>query len=63
MSVKTKNVLGSCPEAETGCKDGVSCVLPKVMLGAGRKDGMSCSQELDSRYDYLGESCSLMCDA
>ena len=63
MSVKTKNVLGSCPEAETGRKDGVSCVPPKVMLGAGRKDGMSCSRELDSRYDYLGASCTLMCDA
>ena len=63
MSVKTKNVLGSCPEAETGRKDGVSCVPPKVMLGAGGKDGMSCSRELDSGYDYLGVSCSLMCHA
>ena len=36
---------------------------PKVMLGARRKDGVSCSRELDSRYDYLGVSCSLMCDA
>jgi len=35
---------------------------PKVMLGAGCKDGMSSSQELDTRYDYLGVSCSLMCD-
>ena len=63
MSVKTKNVLGSCPEAETGRKDGVSCVPPKVMLGAGRKDGMSFSRELDSRYDYLGASRTRMCDA
>ena len=30
---------------------------------AGRKDGMSCSRELDSRYDYLGASRTLMCDA
>ena len=49
--------------AETGRKDGMSCVPPKVVLGAGRKDGMRCSQELDSRYDYLGVSYSLMCDA
>ena len=63
MSVKTKNVLGSCPEAETGRKDGVSCVTPKVMLGARRKDGKSCSRELDSRYHYLGVSGSLLCDA
>ena len=27
---------------ETGRKDGVSCVPPKVMLGAGCKDGVSC---------------------
>ena len=63
MSVKTKNVLGSCPDAETGRKDGVSCVPRQVMLGAGRKDDMSFSRELDSRYDYVGASCTLMCDA
>jgi len=27
---------------------------PKAMLGAGGKDDVSCSRELDSRYDYLG---------
>ena len=48
---------------ETGRKDGVSCVPPKVVLGAGRKDGISSSRELDSRYDYLGVSGTLMCDA
>jgi len=36
---------------------------PKVMLGARCKDGMSCSRELDSRDDYLGVGCSLMCEA
>ena len=35
---------------------------PKVTLGAGHKDAVSYSQELDSRYDYLGVSYSLMCD-
>jgi len=35
----------------------------KVMLGAGRTNGVSCSRELDSRYGYLGVSYSLMCDA
>ena len=49
--------------AEIGRKDGVSGFPPKVMLGAGRKDGVSCSRELDTRYDYLGVSCSLVCDA
>ena len=49
--------------AEIGRKDGVSCIPPKVMLGAGRKDGMSCSRELDSRYDHLGVTGSLLCDA
>ena len=49
--------------AKAGRKDGVRGFPHKVMLGAGRKDGMSCSRELDSRYDYLGVSGSLMCDA
>ena len=49
--------------AETGSNDGVSCFPPMVMLGAGCKDGVSCSRELDSRYDYLGVSCSPVCDA
>ena len=48
---------------KTRRKDGVRCVPPKVMLGAGRKDDMSFSRELDSRYDYVGASCTLMCDA
>ena len=34
----------------------------KVMLGARHKDGVSCCQQLGSRYNYLGVSCSLMCD-
>ena len=42
---------------KTRRKDGVRCVPPKVMLGAGRKDDMSFSRELDSRYDYPGVSC------
>jgi len=33
------------------------------MMEAERKDGMSCSRELDPRHDCLGVSCSLMCDA
>ena len=49
--------------AEIGRKYGVSCIPPYVTLGAGCKDGMTYSRELHSRYDYLGVSCSLMCDA
>ena len=62
MYLKTKNVLGSWSKGEIWTQRWSELFSPKVMLGAGRKDGVSCSRELDSRYDYLGVSCSLMCD-
>jgi len=35
----------------------------RVILESGHKDGVSYSRELNSRYDYLGVSSPLMCDA
>jgi len=65
MILKAKKVLGKWPDLEGGSWTQRWRVLfpIKVMLGAGCKVGVSCSQELDSRYDYLGVSYSLMCDA
>ena len=56
MISKPKKVLGKWPDLQGGnwTQRWRELFPPKVMLGAGRKDGVSCSQELDSRYDYLG---------
>ena len=61
MILKPKKVLGNWADLEGGnwMQRWRELFPPKVMLGTGRKDGMSCSWELDSRYDYLGVSCSL----
>ena len=64
ICIKRQKMCWEVPKrAETIRKDYVSCVPPKVMLGAGHKDDMSYSWELDSRYDYLGASRTLMFDA
>jgi len=62
---KPEKVLDKWPDLRSGnwTQRWRELFSPKVMLGAERKDGVSCSRELDSRYDYLGVSCSLMCDA
>ena len=58
-------MLGKWPDLEGGnwMKRWRELNPLKVMLGAGCKDGVSYSWELDSRYDYLGVGCFLMCDA
>ena len=63
--LKAKKVLGNWPTLEDGnwTQRWRELFPPKVMLGAGCKHGVSCSRELRSRYDYLGVSCSLRCDA
>ena len=65
MFLKAKKVLGNWPDLEGGnwTQRWRELFPPKVMLGAGRKDGVSYSRELDSRYDCLGVSCPLMCNA
>jgi len=57
-------VLGKWPNLEGGnwTQGWHDLFPPKVILGAGRRDGVSWSQKLDSRYDCLGVSYSLMCD-
>jgi len=61
---KPKKVLGKWPDLQGGNwkQRWRELFSPKVMLGAGRKDGVSRSRELGSRYNYHGVSCSLMCD-
>ena len=65
MILKAMEVLGKWPDLERRNWMQRWCEVfpPKEMLGAGCKDGVSCLWELDSRYDYLGVSCFLMCDA
>jgi len=62
--LQAKKVLGKWPDLKGGnwTQRWHELFPPKVMLGVGHKDGVSCSRELDSRYDYLGVSCSQMCD-
>lgn len=65
MILKAKKVLGDWPDLEgrNWTQRWRELFFPKLMLGAGSKDDVSYSRELDSRYDYLGVSCALMCDA
>ena len=65
MILKAKKVVGKWSNLEGGdwIQRWRELFPPKVILGVGQKDGASCSQELDSRYDYLGVSSCLMCDA
>ena len=65
MILRAKKVLGKWPDLEGGnwTQRWRELFPLKVMSGARRKDGVSCSRELDLRYDYLGVSCSLMRDA
>ena len=51
------------PESENWTQRWHELFPLEVMLEAGRKYGMSYSRELDSRYNYLGMSCSLMYNA
>jgi len=54
--LKARKVLGKWPdlEGENWTQRWLELFPPKIMLGAGRKDGVSYSRELDWRYDYLG---------
>jgi len=62
--LKVMKVLGKWPGLKGGNWTQRWCELfpPEVMLRVKRKDGVSCSWKLDSRYDYLGVSCSVTCD-
>ena len=66
MNLKAKKVLGDWPDLEGGSwmQRWHELLPPNVMSGTGRRDDVSCSRELDSRYDYLTVSyCSdMMCD-
>jgi len=54
-------VLGKWPdlEGENWTQRWRELFPPKIMLGGGRKDGVSCFRKLDSRYDYIGVNCSI----